>query len=362
MPNDGSSRPATRRLLSAALALAAAPAGLAAQATPASSGTGAGWTAWYGCWAAALDADDAPAPTGAAANRRVCVLPAAGEAVELRSIEDGRVVRRDTVDASGARRPRTREGCRGSERASWSNDRRRVFTESEYACEGGVTRTARGVLALTTDGQWLDVRALYAAGPARVQVARFRPVTTRTGELPDVDALIASRGMSIDAARGAAGAALTPDGVVEATQRAGGDLTAAWIATVGEPFTLTGRQLMALRQAGVPGQVTDMMIAVSHPRHFAVASADGRGTPRPAERVSVAAGDGGRRGGTVLLRPGLYDPFWGAGYGGFGYRNAYGLGFGDGAGFGLGWGGAFPGGWFTAEYRSRSCAQPRRRP
>jgi hypothetical protein len=228
-----------------------------------------------------------------------------------------------------------------------------VFTESEYACEGGVTRTARGVLALTADGQWLDVRALNAGGPAGVQVARFRPVTPPAGEVPAVDALVASRGMSIDAARQAAGAALTPDLVVEATRRAGGDLTAAWVASVGQPFALTGRQLVALQRAGVPGRVTDMMIAVSHPRQFAVAAADGRGTPRPAERVSDGLADGGRRGGTVVLSPGLYDPFWGLGYGSYGYRNAYGLGYGYGtgagygAGYGLGWGNAFPGGWFA---------------
>jgi hypothetical protein len=222
-----------------------------------------------------------------------------------------------------------------------------VFTESEYACEGGVTRAARGVLALTADGEWLDVRALNAGGPAGVQVARFRPVTTPTGEVPAVDALLASRGMSIDAARRAAGTALTPDLVVEATRQAGGDLTAAWVASVGQPFKLTGRELVALQQAGVPGQVTDMMIAVSHPRQFAVAAADGRGTPRPAERVSGELASGGRRGGTVMLSPGLYDPFWGLGYGSYGYRNAYGLGYGYGTGYGLGWGNAYPGGWFA---------------
>lgn len=356
MPNTIALRSATRRLLSAALALTAIPAALSAQAAPAAgTGTGAGWAAWSGCWAATLDNEDGAPADSAAAGRRVCVLPAGGELAELRTVERGRVVRTDTIDASGGRRARTREGCRGWEQASWSQDRRRVFTQSEYACEGGVTRTLRGVLALTPDGEWVDVRSLTAGGPAGVQVARFRPVTTPTGQLPAVDALLASRGMAIDAARRTASVSLTPAVVAEASQRAGANATSAWIATVGQPFALSARTLLTLKQAGVPGQVTDMMIAVSNPRVFAVAPADGRGTPRPAERLSSRGlADGGRGGQVVVLRPGAYDPFWGLGYGNYGYGygygypgGAYGLNYG-GYGYGRGYyPGYYPGGWFA---------------
>lgn len=332
------------RVLPAALALTVVPAALRAQAMPAAessvNGAGPGWLAWYGCWTATRDGEDGAPATGT--GRRLCVLPAGSEAVEVRTIDGGRVTRTDTIDASGARRARAREGCRGWEQASWSQDRRRVFTQSEYACEGGTTRTVRGVLALTPDGEWIDVRAVNAGRPAGVQVARFRPLTTPAGEVPAIDALLAGRGLAIDAARRSAGVSLTPELVAEASRRAGGNSTAAWVATVGQPFALTGRQLLALQQAGVPGQVTDIMIAVSNPQVFTIASADGQGTPRAAERASrgLATGAPGQ---TVVLRPSTWDPFWALGYGSY----AYGLGYGSGYGYGRGYGRYYPGGWFA---------------
>lgn len=351
MPNHLMTHTTAGRLLSTMLALTAIPVALSAQAAPAAA-TGAGWTAWTGCWAATLEGRDGVPVDSAAATRRVCVLPAGGHVAEVRTVERGRVVRTDTIDASGARRARTREGCRGWEQASWSQDRRRVFTQSEYACEGGVTRAVRGVLALTPSGEWVDVRSLTAGGPAAVQIARFHPAAIPRGVLPALDALVVSRGMAIDAAQTAAMAPLTPAVVAEASQRAGANTTSAWIAAVGQPFTLSARDLLALKQAGVPGQVTDMMIAVSNPRVFAVAAADGRGTPRPAERVARGLADGGRVGQVVVLRPGVYDPFWGMGYGTYGYGygpgylgSAYGLGYGP--GYGFGYGGYYPGGWFA---------------
>lgn len=349
MPNTMSSRPTKASRLSAALALVAVPTALSAQAAPAApaAATGAGWTAWYGCWAATLDRDDAALADSGAATRRVCVLPAGGESVAVHTVERGRVVRTDTIDASGVRRARTREGCRGWEQASWSQDRRRVFTQSEYACEGGGTRTVRGVLALTPDGEWVDVRAMTAGAPIGVQVARFRPTLSPVGEVPAMDALRATRGMAIDVARRTASVPLTPGTVAEAVERAGANSTAALVATIGQPFTLSARDLLALKQAGVPGQVTDMMIAVSNPRVFAVAAADGRGTPRPAERVARGLDDGGRGGPVVVLRPGVYDPFWGLGYGTYGYNSGYAYGLGYGPGSAFGYSNYYPGGWFA---------------
>lgn len=347
-------RPAVVRSLVAA-AMCVAPGLLAAQAAAPASGAPApdrAWQAWIGCWVP--DAPDgAAASDSAAANLRVCVLPTTrASAVEVRRFAGARELRRDTVDASGERRTAVREGCRGWDQAEFSADRRRVFLHSEYAC-GPVTRVARGVLALTGGGAWLDVRSVSAAGaPPTVQVAQFRPAPATVAEPAELASVTDALGLSLDAARRAASAPLTADNVAEAVRKTDGSTVTSWIAASGQRFALDGQRLRALKAAGVPGEVTDMMVAVSNPRVFAISASDGLGTARSAERAerTLAQRQNGAWNGPGVwgMNPGLgamgfFDPFWGSAFGfsPFGFNT---LGFRN----GLGWGpGFFPGGVFV---------------
>lgn len=337
----------------AAVAVCAAPGVLAAQAA-APDAAGGPWRAWVGCWVA--DAPDGAATfDSAAAGRQICVLPTTrASAVEVRRIEGDRTVRRDTIDASGERRVSVREGCRGWDQAGFSADGQRVFLHSEYTC-GPVTRVARGVLAVTARGAWLDVRSVSAAGaPPVVQVAQYRAAPSTIAEPGELAAVTGALGLALDAARRAAGAPLTTDDVAEAVRRTDAATTASWVAAAGQRFALDARQLRALSAAGVPGEVTDMMIAVSNPRVFALSAGDGIGTPRSAERAARTYAEG-RNGAWNNpagwgFRPGFgyVDPFWASAFGfsPFGFSP---LGF-NSLGYrgGFGWNpGFFPGGVFV---------------
>src|SRR5215471_14071294 len=82
------------------------------------------WQPWIGCWTSSTR-------QGADPFRQVCVVPAAGvSAVDIVTVSGGKIVARERVDASGAKRDTERDGCKGWERAEWSADGRRVFLES----------------------------------------------------------------------------------------------------------------------------------------------------------------------------------------------------------------------------------------
>ncbi|HZF68952.1 MAG TPA: hypothetical protein VEZ47_12995, partial [Gemmatirosa sp.] len=88
--------PAALSLVAASLlggALAAQPTG----ASAAARGVDPRWQAFAGCWSPATDAAAGePLPAGAPAR---CIVPAGGNAADLVSIAEGRVVARERVDA-----------------------------------------------------------------------------------------------------------------------------------------------------------------------------------------------------------------------------------------------------------------------
>src|SRR5690348_15284280 len=123
---------ATRRTASVG-ALAAV---LFAVAAPSASGQsaiyGAGLQAWLGCWSADLSAlrTDA-APTV------VCITPTANvDVADVITVQEGRIVARETLDATGRPRPLGSSRCAGERNARWSNDRRRLFVHSVGSCAG----------------------------------------------------------------------------------------------------------------------------------------------------------------------------------------------------------------------------------
>src|SRR5262245_44721696 len=87
-------------------------------------GSARDWLAWQGCW----HADGAPAA------EVLCVVPD-GAGIRMVTLEDGAVRAESRVIADNRSRTISQEGCRGSEVARWSADRRRVFLISQLTCE-----------------------------------------------------------------------------------------------------------------------------------------------------------------------------------------------------------------------------------
>lgn len=296
------------------------------------------WQGWLGCWrpVTATSADsytawmeqrarDAGAPT-------LCIVPStSATAVDFVTVADGKVVARETVDAGDSHRARQRDGCDGWEGASWSANARRVYLKSEYDCAGGVTRTSSGMLAMSNSGELLDIEAIGSGGTKSVHVARYQSVAEPAGFALDSALVPRADAIPVTAARAAAAGALTGSDVVDAVAHADSLVVEAWIVERGDRFTINAKQLAALADAGVPGRITDLLVALAYPKVFAL------NQPTIALAPAAIPATSGR---TLYVTvpptypygyPGYdYSPF---GYSPYGY-NGYGYGYG---GFGYGY-------------------------
>ncbi len=339
---------ALTRLLVAAPAAVAAVAlvarSAAAQDAPAGAPADARWQAWIGCWSPAADSagtPDAAAPV-------TCVAPAGGSAVEVTTVAGGKVTGRERVDASGAQRRFERDGCTGWERGEFSPDGRRVYLRTELTCVHDVRRTGDAVLAFTRAGEWVDVRGASVNGYTGVRTVRLRPAVEPAGLPAEVASALRGRSLAVETARVAAASPVGSADVIEVTRRAGAPVAAAWLAELRQRFALDGRRLAELADAGVPGSVTDVMVATTYPQRFAL---DPSGAQR-AERPARDDGAGGRPGPVALLSP-VGGPFVGAwgnqwwAWNSLAFSplalNNWGMGFPPGFGFGPGF---VPGGGF----------------
>jgi len=277
------------------------------------------WQAWIGCWEPANR--PSPSPGGAARAFLVCVVPAgAASAVDVVTVADTEVVARERVEATGERRALTRDGCTGWESAQWSPDGRRVFLRSEYACPRSLPRRSSGLMALSAEGDWLDVRAVTAGDKTGVRVLRYREAGAVATLPPVIAAALEAGAAAAGAARMAAAARVATADVVEASQQLDAAVVEAWLAERGQGFTIDGRRLVELADAGVPEPVIDVMVALSYPRVFTVNAATRQGEFRPEPETRGTAGSYGAAPygwGSNYYSPYGWDSYWPSPYGYF---------------------------------------------
>jgi hypothetical protein len=312
--------------IAAAMGLAALSGASAQQGS-----TGARWQAWLGCWTAAAPGQQYGSAQFAAPV--VCIVPtSSSDVVEVATIADGKVIKRDSIDASGREKPVVAKDCEGAQVARWSADDRRVFLNSTTSCAGMATK-ASSILAMTQSGEWLDVRGVSAGEGVNVRVARYHDIGLPSSVPAEIANALRGRSMSSLSARIAAGATIGTKAVTEATHVADTPVVEAWLLERGQRFALDANELITLADAGIPASVTDAMVAVSNPGVFQMARAD--------EGAGNAIDAGDSRNGRVV--PVYLDPYYspyGWGYSRYGY-NGYGYGYGYG-GYG-GYGGYYGG-------------------
>jgi hypothetical protein len=243
------------------VALVAAPA-LASAQTP-DAGPQA-WLAWTGCWTEVGAPIDAP---------MTCIVPD-GDAVELLTVSSAGIAERQPLRADGVERPVTVDGCTGVRAASASAEGARVYTRSTLRCDGGIERTTRGLMAMVSPDEWIQVRALTAGEGSVSWVQRYRAAPTyrvAAAGLPELTTPSPERTRAVEAARIAASRAPTVDDVIEASGRTDPEAVRAWIAEQGSPLRLDADRLLRMADAGVPEDVIDVVVAVTHPERFAIA-------------------------------------------------------------------------------------------
>jgi hypothetical protein len=316
------------------------------------------WQAWIGCWKPAVDGATV---RGRDMSSRVCVTPAAGvSAVEITSIAAGKVVERTRIDAGGAARAVSRDGCTGTESAHWSTIATRLYLNTSLTCTGGVQRRGTGVLSFTENGEWLDIRGMTSNKASGVAVGRFVAVGPADSESIPVEVRRATpaRVEAMNAAALVASAPLTLGDIVEVSAAGDSSVTATWLIerTRGLKLSIDGKKLATLADAGVPASVIDLSVALAYPSVFALDARSG-GTERrmDGQRVTSQGADlyqgsplgyyGGYYGGFYGYSP--YDSFFG--YGPFSSLYGYRYGYGYGAGYYPGYGGYSPyyGGYYS---------------
>ena len=278
------------------------------------------WLPYLGCWQPLTGPE--PAPGDTTQTPLVCVIPALGSSgVTVAVDSDNQYARPRLVEATGEHRAVTRDGCTGWESAEFSALGNRVYLTASYTCPGSVERTSTELMALTQAGEWLDVKGAAVHGvPVGVRVLRYR---------------FAAGGSAAENARQATARPLILDDVVEAVHHVEPAVVEAWLVEEEQGFDLTGTRLISLAREGVPGRVTDVMVALSNPKVFAFDLSGHSATRRPPEPAALDQGYESPRG---YARPwDCYSPYswycqtpYGWGYSPYGYRTGYRYGPGDG--------------------------------
>lgn len=298
----------------AALLLAAGVSSASAQ----SAIYGAGLQAWLGCWSADLSALRTDAePT------IVCITPTSNvDVADVLTVQGGRVVARETLDATGRPRPIGGSRCTGERNARWSSDRRRLFVHSIGTC-AGVSSSTSGLLTMSTDGEWIDVEAVSAGGGASVRVARYKEVEPPSVLPSAARSALRTQALATRSIRAAASAPVRAEDVLEASRALDAAVVDTWILERAQQFDVTPTDLAALRNLGVPARIADALGAVKDSESFTfVRGAEDASSRALASATTYDAWDG------MPLGWG-----WGWGYGipirarGTGYRNARPFGF-----------------------------------
>jgi hypothetical protein len=223
------------------------------------------WNAWLGCWELVIenarDASARPSPSrrtlpqsSGPSRPQVCVEPS-GNGVTMTTRVANRDAIEQTIVADGADHPITDAECRGMQRAEWSSDGRKVYSKADLSCTADKgNRRVSGFSILGANGTWTDIQAVDVSGQQTVRVRSYR----RVSEVSQIGARLTHA------------TPLTIEDVKEAADKVSARALEAALVETGSSFDLSGKDLIALQGAKVPGSVTDLMVALSYPDRFVV--------------------------------------------------------------------------------------------
>jgi len=228
----------------------------------------------------------------------------------------------EEVRADARAMPVEEGGCTGIRSAEWSADRHRVYLTSRMDCGEGVERSTRGVLSILPDGQgWVEIHAVSSGGDTPLLGIRsFLPASAASLERHGIGDPAQGMALAVSTARAQAGRALAPDALVEVVDRTGPEVASALLVERGDRLALDAGLLRNLSDRGVPGDVLDVLVAMSYPERFELAgsgqSVDPQlRTPAPAASAQRSTSATWPPRGTLSRRYspwglGYYDPFW----------------------------------------------------
>ena len=252
----------------------------AAQSTPAPT-SDSRWAPWMGCWQVSDESVQDPAQLlselaeGSQQSRtttpgaRVCVTPAAEGGVTVTTLTNNNPILVETIVADGRERAISETGCRGTQRAEWSELGARLFARAEVTCGDQPTRIISGLAAMVVGPMWLDIQMIESQGQKSLRVRRYR----RAVEQPS-GPIVSPRA----AAAMPLGRKLSIADIKEASAKVPVEaLQAAVLELSDGGYDLKAKQLVELDDAGVPDSVIDLMIGLSFPKRYVVERATSGG-------------------------------------------------------------------------------------
>jgi hypothetical protein len=223
------------------------------------------WSPWIGCWELVLEnARDAltrpnpsrrTLPSATSPSRpQVCIEPS-GVGVTLTTRVAGQQAIQQTIVADGLEHAITDKECRGTQRAEWSSDSRKIYSRADLTCSNDKgNRRVSGFSILGANGTWTDIQAIDVSGQQTVRVRSYRRVS-------EIDRI----GNGLTHAT-----PLTLDDVKEASGKVSPRALEAALVETGSSYDLSGKDLLSLQDANVPSSVTDLVVALSYPERFIV--------------------------------------------------------------------------------------------
>jgi hypothetical protein len=209
---------------------------------------------------------------------------------------------------------------------------------SDLVCDGGLRRTSTGVISMTSVSEWMDVQSVAVGEQKAVRVLRYREASASAAVPAEITTALGSRPFSISAARLAATAPVSPADIVDVSRNLDAAGAEVWLLEQRLAFTADAKRIVDLTDAGVPGSVVDVVVALSYPERFAI----------DLNRREIETRPGEPNLGGSSMRPGygvygggwdpMWDPYYGSRYGRryyspYGYSQ-YGYGYGYGGGYG----------------------------
>ena len=321
-------------LFTAVALIFSAPSTGWAQQTSQTAQIDARWQPWIGCWrpAAPPSADAISYSTTPRSSDAplVCVVPAAGvsasSSVNVVTVKDGKIIARDTINATGSNVARSKDGCKGTENAKWSADGHRLYVSSDFTCPGGLKRTSSGLFAISPQGQWVNVQSVTASGSNAVRTLRYSDAGMPSTVPSEISDALANQTLAVSTARAAAGERLSTAAVIDASHNTDSSAVAAWLIDRGQGFGVDAKQLVALSDAGLPGNVTDAMVALSYPKAFALNRPEDVEGAATGENVAGAELERAKAPNVQVIMAPAYAPFSYAPFG-FSPYDYYGYGY-----------------------------------
>jgi hypothetical protein len=201
------------------------------------------WLPYVGCWSRSSD----PGAT----SQVVCVKPGAGAAADIITLTNGTVDSREHIEVDGQPHPIDKDGCTGSQTATWASSGNRIFIGSAYSCGSSLHGRSTRMFAILPSGVWLDVRDVHAGGGWVETVTRFHDAGLPSTVPADIRSEIANRELAVATARAAASAPVNANDIAEAARSVDTAVVQSWLSARGQAY-LGDSTVVASQSSPVP--------------------------------------------------------------------------------------------------------------